>query len=418
MKRKTLPVKIPVYASLFVLPIIVFFSVAGHQFMTAWYDQWMVINRFTIGGLDIHNIGVIFGETYHGQYAPINQLIYTVLYSIFGADPQAFHLASLLYHAINTCLVYAFVKTLLGLRERENVKVVWVAAFLTATLFAIHPVNTEVVAWVSASKVSLYVLFGLSALLCYMRYLKSDSKAAFIFSIVLFILSFGCSEQALTLPLLAPLIDWFAGRDLRDKKLWLEKIPFLLVALAGGVFMLSLRNAHPDQFRVVYPVRQLMIFNCYTLTDYLTKLVIPINLMYIYPFPIAAGDLVPSHFFIYPVIVAAMSGIVVYCRKHATFVFGILFFLLNVLPTLHPVLTSRVVINADRYIYLSGVGFFIMVAWYGIKRFIQLSKCGKILVCIAFIAYMSYLTAYTVKQSEVWHDDDTLKKEIREWVEG
>ena len=233
MKQKTLPVKISVYASLFLLPIIVYFSVSDHQFMMAWYDQWMVINRYTIGGLDVHNISAIFGETYHGQYAPVNQLIYTVLYKIFGADPKTFHLANLFYHAINVCLVYAFVRTLLGFRERENTWLVSITAFLTAVLFAVHPINTEVVAWVSASKVSLYVIFGLSGLLCYMRYLKSGNKIMFAITVVFFIMAFGCNEQALVLPLIVPLIDWFAGRDFRDKKCWLEKIPFLLIALAG-----------------------------------------------------------------------------------------------------------------------------------------------------------------------------------------
>ena len=201
MNKQTSLSGFAVYALLFVLPVILYISVAGHEFMKSWDDSWMVFNRHTTDGLNLQNLFAIFSETNQGQYSPINQLTYTVIYSIFGADPRAFHLASLLWHAINVCLVFAFTKTLLGLRERENMKMVSTAAFLTALLFAVHPVNAEAVCWISASKVPTCAMFGLSGLLCYLHYIKSGGKAWFVFSIVFFVLSFGCKEQAAALPL-------------------------------------------------------------------------------------------------------------------------------------------------------------------------------------------------------------------------
>ena len=139
--------------------------------------------------------------------------------------------------------------------------------------------------------------------------------------------------------------------------------------------------------------------------------------MHLYPFPVETGFPLPFRFFIYPVVIAVMAGIVAYYRKHMVFVFGVMFFLLNVSLTLHPLLTSRVVITADRYVYLSAVGFFMTVVWYGVKYFMQLSKYGKILICTVFFACFSFLTVSTVKRSEVWRDDDTLKRELRELLE-
>ena len=268
-------------------------------------------------------------------------------------------------------------KNLLELRTHKNNKLVSCAALLTALLFAVHPINTETVAWISASKFSLYMLFGLSALLCYLRYLKSGNKLFCAFSVALFILSFGCTEQALALPLIVPLIDWFVGRNLRDKKLWIEKIPFLLLIIAVCLFMLLLRNPFFVQYRAYYPIWQYIVFTCYALTEYLTKLVFPVNLLHLYPIPIVPGESLPVRFFIYPFMIVAMAGIAVYYRKYTMLIFGLLFFLFNVLLTLHPISTSRIIIAADRHIYLAGIGFLMTAALVWGKIFQTSCKHGK-----------------------------------------
>jgi len=456
--KKAFLITASVYVLLFALPIIVYFSVSGHQFLDRWDDNWMVLNYYTADGLSLQNLAAIFNETNNGQYSPVNQLIYTILFSIFGADPRVFHLASVIYHAINSCLVFTFAKKLLGLRQGielapknskgrkdesrdlrlisgngdlyerllrffrfKNVtfqrpQLVTVVAFITALLFSVHPVNTESVAWISASKIPLYTMFGLLALLCYMRYLQSDRMGWLAGCGILFVLSFGCKEQAVALPLALPLIDWYAGRDFKKKKLWFEKIPFLALVLLGGLYTMSLRNINFVEYYAGYPLWQRLIFACYALTEYPTKLIVPINLLYIYPFPMPPGDSLPLRFLIYPVIFAAITGVIVYYRKHALLVFCTLFFVLNVSLTLHILSMSRVTIVADRWIYLSGIAFFMAIAWYAIKYFLTLSKLQKIAAILAFVIYLFYLTGYTMKRSEVWHDNSSLKKEINDLI--
>jgi len=218
------------------------------------------------------------------------------------------------------------------------------------------------------------------------------------------------------MPLALPMIDWFIGRNLRDKNVWLEKIPFFALALVGGLFTLSLRNPYNVQYLADYYLWERLIFACYALTEYLTKLIVPVNLLYVYPFPMIAGDPMPVRFFLYPVIAAAIVGAFVYYRKHAVLVFGTLFFLLNVCLTLHIISISRISIVADRWIYPSSVGFFMTVAWYGANFLKDLSKLKKGIACLAFAAYFVYLAGYAMKRAEVWHDNDSLKKEIKELI--
>ena len=62
--------------------LLVYYPVLGHELLEGWDDQWMVMNSFTFGrGLD--NIGAILTQFHHGQYSPLNQLCYTLLYVLY-----------------------------------------------------------------------------------------------------------------------------------------------------------------------------------------------------------------------------------------------------------------------------------------------------------------------------------------------
>jgi membrane-associated HD superfamily phosphohydrolase len=98
-------------------------------------------------------------------------------------------------------------------------------------------------------------------------------------------------------------------------------------------------------------------------------------------------------------------------------VFGALFFLLNVFFTLHIISMSRVCMLADRYVYLSSIGFFMPAVWFSVKFFMQLSKQKKIYGGIIVAIYILYLAGYAMKRTEVWHDNNSLKKEIKELLD-
>jgi hypothetical protein len=213
----------------------VYFPALSNEFLMFWDDQWVVINNYTYNGFTTDNIWRILTEFYHGQYAPLNQLYYTCLYSIFGLNPFVFHLGSLLLHLSNVLLVYCFLRILLSLTVSFNSTDVNCTAFIAALLFAVHPFNVESVAWLSASKIPLYSFFFLLAMISYIRYVSSKRLKYYFFTLLLFVFSFGGKEQAVSLSLTVILLDYVLGRDMKDKKIWFEKIPFLLLAVAGGI---------------------------------------------------------------------------------------------------------------------------------------------------------------------------------------
>jgi hypothetical protein len=91
-----------------------------------------------------------------------------------------------------------------------------------------------------------------------------------------------------------------------------------------------------------------------------------------------------------------------------------LFFGIHIAIALHIVSLSRFTVVADRYVYIASIGVCFLLAYYGmyfIKKWKDRRKTG---VCIAFAVYLLYFGIYTNARCRVWHDTDSLKKEIRE----
>src|SRR6185503_3228338 len=87
-------------------------------------------------------------------YRPLFTSLFTINYAIFGTKAWGWHLINLLMHVSVTLLVFLVIKEA---TERK-----W-TALIAATLFAVHPVHAESVAWVSGVTDPLLALFLLAA---------------------------------------------------------------------------------------------------------------------------------------------------------------------------------------------------------------------------------------------------------------
>lgn len=398
------------YLLLYIIVVLCYHPIFSNGFLDAWDDQWMVINIYTETGWSPENMITIFTQSYNGQYSPLVELNYIFIYSLFGYNPFWFHLISVVWHCVCVTLVFFFVRRLLLLLNQTDYKVSTLVAYLTAFLFAIHPVNVESVAWISAVKVLMYVFFYLSALLLYLSYIDSQKIIYYITSILCFICSGLSKEQAFIYPVVLLLIDWFIRRDLRSTKIWLEKLPFLIISL--GFAFLTMELQGPKSNAVSYTIGQRFLFGCYSLFEYLTKSVIPINLNYLYPFPIPEGsEDIPIRFYVYPVLVAVLVYVLFYFQKNRVLLLGSLFFILHLLLSLHIVQMPRQAIVADRYLYLSLIGILLLIS-YGIIFLSINIKNGiiKILFGILLLAYSGYLGIYTYQYSKKWESTNTVKE--------
>ncbi|WP_276088226.1 hypothetical protein [Pedobacter sp. JY14-1] len=404
--------------SLIVLCLTVYFPVFFHNFQLNWDDQWVAINAYTEAGLTVKNLWAILTEFYNGQYAPVNQLSYTVLFQLFGYNPFWFHTVGILLHIGNVLLVYFLLKALLAASGSFRQSAAERISFLSAAIMSVHPFLVESVAWVSASKILLYSFFYLLASCYYVKFIRNGRPSSYLMAMLLFILSFGAKEQAVTFPVFMLLIDYATGRNLRNKALWLQKVPFFLLAIFFGyVTLLSQKSTGAGLLSdsVQYPLYQNLVFACYSITEYLVKCLIPVKLSYIYTFPNAIGQPLPLKFWTYPVLIAIMTIAFADFWKKKWVLFGMLFFLLHLGLVLHIIPISRSAIVADRYAYIASVGIFFLIAYLLEVHVLEKQKLKKIALPL-IATYILALGLYAHNYSKVWRNSKLLKSDVEKII--
>lgn len=109
--------------------------VFSNGFLDSWDDQWMVMNVFTESGFRMENLIAVFTQSYKGQYSPLVELNYMVLYGLFGYDPFWFHLMSIVWHCGCATLLFFLIFRLLEMSGQSGSRrSLWVAALTTFLL--------------------------------------------------------------------------------------------------------------------------------------------------------------------------------------------------------------------------------------------------------------------------------------------
>ncbi len=118
-----------------------------------------------------------------------------------GDGAASFRAVNVLVHALNALLVGALLRGF-GLRLALAPRAAGFAALVGATLFALHPVQTEAVTYVSGRSSSLSTLFALLALAAWLRGLDApDERRWRWISCAVFALALGVKEAPVALPL-------------------------------------------------------------------------------------------------------------------------------------------------------------------------------------------------------------------------
>jgi hypothetical protein len=125
--------------------------------------------------------------------------------ALFGLQPAGWHLTSVLMHLLVTLEVYLVGERLLPDRR---------VAAVAAALFAVHPVHTESVAWVSGITDPLMAALMLASLLAYFRFRDggAERRLWFAASLILYALATLTKETALIFPIVIFAYEWIFGQ--------------------------------------------------------------------------------------------------------------------------------------------------------------------------------------------------------------
>ncbi len=379
------------------------FSNAIRNDFTNWDDVDYVTENSLIKSLSWNSIKTIFTtRSVMGNYHPLAVLSLAVDYHFHNLEPNGFHLTSILIHLCNVALVFFFVQLLV---KKPLI------AFITALLFGIHPMHVESVAWVAERKDLLYVFFYMASLIAYIYYLKEDKRKImfFILSFLLFAFSILSKAQAVTLPVILLLIDYFRNRKF-DRNAILEKIPFFLLALVmGRVAVMAQKETGAIKDVPNNPLFERILFAGYSFLDYILKLIYPSSLTAYYPYPEKPFPIV---YYVAPFIAIALVVLVIKNYKNKPIVFGSGFYIVNIFLLLQ-LLPVGGAMMAERYSYLCSFGLF-FIAGKGLSDFWGNKKMAayKYPVMAIMIGYGGYLCHETYQRNKVWNSSRLLWENV------
>ena len=319
-----------------ILIVIVYFHSLGNEFV--FDDRIYLVDNPRIKNFDAAGILAIFTTFYEWDYLPLTHLSFWFEYPLFGLDPAGYHAVNALLHLINVFLLHAVVSRLSGCRT---------TAFWTALLFLLHPVHVESVAWISERKNVLSLFF---LLLAFRSHLLQRSRWL---PLVLFLLACLAKTSVVIFPLLLVLTDrCFTDKPFRRSVI--DKLPYFLISLVVVIVALTSHaqggtlRPHPGGNPFFTLLSMLVVFK-----EYLLKLLFPVNLNIWYPNPVSRS-LFQAEVLKACLVAALFAYLVRFFRKDRVIFFGLVWYLIALLPVSHLVPIPQMM--ADRFLYIPSIG--------------------------------------------------------------
>ncbi|MEE8574656.1 MAG: hypothetical protein V3T30_04510, partial [Thermodesulfobacteriota bacterium] len=410
----------PVLVALIVIITFLVFLPTLDNFFLIWDDNALIVGNQDVRALDMNLLKKAFFDVAMISWYPITILSIALDYAIWGGyEPWGFHLTSNIFHSLNALLVFILITRLAGYVWKSDDGTVkreaLVAGFVTAILFALHPLRVESVAWATQRKDMLYAFFYLLGLVTYLSYVtKERARKYYLLTIFFFIGSIFSKAMAISFPIVLLILDYYplgrlsfkAGKGEPLKRLLVEKIPFFALSFFGMLVGLLTHKATGTLTEHSLIVRILVSFRGYAF--YLYKTLWPASLSPYYPYPsklslFSLEGMAPVLIFI------AISAVSLYLIKRSRLYIALwVYYLITLLPVIG-IVQAWGASAADHYTYLSGLAPLLLFGLLAGLTFREGSKKALRGLAIAVFLIASVLFARkTLLQIPIWKDTITV----------
>ena len=353
------------YAQALVVLIIAFAAYAnslGNDFV--YDDKLMLVDNPWIGDFsripDIFtsNVWAFDEDRTSNFYRPAYIVFLMVEYRLFGLDPVGYHISHILLHMVVSASFLIVVRELFKKGGYGDVDYV---PLMAATLFATHPIHTEIVTW-GGSHDMFVMIMTLLCLHFHMKGRPAPALAAFIAALL-------TKETAIVIPVLLLAYDFSFERGkfsgpvaAMAKRIGLAYLPYLIAAAAyllirshaiGGFSPVS---NHPELTTFTFALNIVVLF-----ADYMVKLVMPINLLPMYLFDPVTSLADPKAVFSIAVAAAFVSALVISAKRSPLVFFSLAFIAVPLMPVMYIPAFGNIVF-AERYLYIPSAGFTLIVS--------------------------------------------------------
>lgn len=348
---------------------------------------------------DMKNIPSFFleGDTVGMQaqnpyYRPLTTASFALDYQLWGANETGFHLTNILLHLATCMLLFLLAGRFLSIR----------AAFLCSVLFAVHPANSEPVAYIVARADLLCGALLLASTLLFFDFLKDGSRFRAGASVVFFAGALFSKIVAVMLPALLLLHLW--RKNIHGKHWKIMGVYFL--TLAAFLHLRSLSVSGSLENDVSFHDR--LATSATIVFSYLKMTISPIALTVVYDLPVrtrfADAAVLGS---------ISMIGVLMVCLAYAVSKapmvgFGLSWYLAALLPVSGLVILFKPSILADRYLYIPLLGA-MLVAGYGLEWLGTTALAGrfKTPLSLAGVVLVVSMSMYTASRVAMWENDYT-----------
>jgi hypothetical protein len=352
-----------------------------------------------------------FSSAPAGAYQPLDYLAWAALGRASGFDPRAFHLASLLLHALCAALVFLVARRLLALAPggaaAEPDAAADFGALFAALVFAVHPLRVESVSWAAELRDPLSGALWLGALLAYLRAREPGRpRRSLVPTAALFAGAALAKGIAVTLPLVLLVVDAWPLRR-RPADVWREKLPMLgLAAGLGAVSVLAQRGARASATWADHGLAARLAQTAYALVFYARKTLWPSGLSPIYELRPPLDPLEPR--FVLSAAVLAAFAVWAWRARRARpwWTAAGAASALVALPV-GGLLQSGSQLVADRYSYLSALPW-ALLAGAGLRAGLRRPGPRRAASALAALAAAAALGAACVAQESYWRDSEAL----------
>ncbi|PWT84495.1 MAG: hypothetical protein C5B58_04640 [Acidobacteria bacterium] len=410
-------ITVSIYLLLAGLSLAVFGQTIHYNFVN-FDDDLYVYNAPTIqAGPTLRGIAIAFTSPHARNWHPLTTVSHMLDCRLYGLNAGGHHATNVLLHTIAVILLFRVLRQMTG--------AFWKSA-IVAALFAIHPLHVESVAWVSERKDVLSAVFFFLMLDTYVRYARAESITRYLVVTALFAAGFMSKPMLVTAPIVLLVLDYWPLRRFEQiasttrkakivqsdnqrriiQRLFLEKIPLLLLSAGAGIvtFALQKRAAGaipplPFLWRAENAVISYVI--------YAWKTFWPTRLAVFYPHPndtLATWQVVLAIAFLLAVTCAA----IVWRDKRPYLFTGWFWYLVMLVPVIGLVQVGEQG-HADRYTYLPSIGLFLIAVWAaGDIVAVGQVRLWRGLATACTVVVIAALACTAFAQTSYWRNSETL----------
>ena len=342
---------------------------------------------------------------------PLVSASYFLDHSLWGPAPFGYHVTSVMLHMINVALLFLFARGIAMDRLRAgglgSDRKATLAAAVAATLFAVHPMMTEAVGYISGRSDLLSGTFMLLSFVTVRQWLNTDRSRWLTVALAAFFLALSAKETAIVLPVLFLYYILLIRNDPpaeRRRHLVLLCVPLLAIAIVGAFVRIGLfvfvEYAGSVGWQWRYALTEIDVF-----TRYLALIIAPVGQTIFHGVPATTSFVEPRAMVALTTAAIWVGLIVVAARRRSVAGFGLAWFLLMLLPSALIVLMNRGEPMAERRVYFASAGLF-LAAGHGAAAVAAILESARrvtrLIVATAAVFAIAGLSGRTLVRNVMW----------------